>query len=674
MRRPPDFFSDWGSSRELTGLWRLRVSFKLSSLALTALLLAGCLHGGSRQSSENGEWPSYGNDAGGTRYSPLRQIDRGNVANLRMAWTYRTGEVGGVAPYAHTAFEATPLMVDGTLFLSTPYDRVIALDPETGAERWSYDPKVDRARRLVIITSRGVAAWLDTGAHPDRVCRRRVFVATIDARLIAVDAATGAPCADFGRNGQVDLTDGIKIGVDCGCYQMTSPPAVVSDLVIVGSSIGDNRAADLERGIVRAYDARSGALRWSWDPIPTRESDPARATWAGDSWRRTGAANVWSLMSVDAARGLVFVPTGSPSPDHYGGERLGANAYANSVVALRAASGDVVWHFQVVHHDLWDYDVPAQPVLVNVTGEGTTVPAVVVATKMGHLFLLHRETGVPLFPVEERSVPKSNVPGEEAWPTQPFPIRPRPLVPSRLTPDQAWGINDGERDACRARLAPLRSEGIFTPPSFEGTVVFPGFGGGVNWGSVSHDPERGLVIAPTNRLAFALALVPRERFERERGALTKPGREIGLQRGTPYVMYRELIMSPLGLPCNPPPWGALTAVDLATGDVRWEVPLGSWPELSSVPEAHEWGSQNFGGALVTAGGLVFISAARDAMLRAFDVDTGKVVWSAGLPAGGQATPMTYRARSGKQFVVIAAGGHSALRTKMGDSVVAFGLP
>jgi quinoprotein glucose dehydrogenase len=651
------------------------MSIKISSLALLALLLAGCLHGARRDFTESGEWPSYGNDAGGTRYSTLTQIDRGNVANLRIAWTYRTGEVGGVPPYSHTAFEATPLMVDGTLFLSTPYDRVVALDPETGAERWRYDPKVDRARRLAIVTSRGVATWLDTGARADHVCRRRIFVGTIDARLIALDAATGAPCGEFGKNGEVDLTAGIAVGGDCGCYQVTSPPAVVGDLVIVGSSIGDNRAADLERGVVRAYDARSGALRWSWDPIPTRESDPARATWAGDSWRRTGAANVWSVMSVDAARGLVFVPTSSPSPDHYGGERLGANVYANSIVALRAASGDVVWYFQVVHHDLWDYDVPAQPVLVDVTRDGTSVPAVVVATKMGHLFLLHRETGAPLFPIEERPVPKSTVPGEEAWPTQPFPIRPRPLVPSRLTPDEAWGINDGERDACRARLAPLRSEGIFTPPSFEGTVVFPGFGGGVNWGSVSHDPVRGLVIAPTNRLAFAVALVPRERFQRERAALSQPPREIGAQRGTPYVMYREAILSPLGLPCNPPPWGGLTAVDLATGDVRWEVPLGSSPELSSaVPQARDWGSLNFGGALVTAGGLAFIGAGRDAVLRGFDVDTGKVVWSAELPASAQATPMTYRAWSGKQFVVIAAGGHSALRSKLGDYVVAFALP
>jgi quinoprotein glucose dehydrogenase len=337
----------------------VRASLPVSSVALAALLLAGCVFAPSRDSVDAGEWPSYGNDPGGTRFSPLPQIDRSNVANLHVAWTYRTGETGGVAPYSHTAFEATPLMVDGTLILSTPYDRVIALDPETGKERWSYDPKVDRGRRFAIVTSRGVATWLDASAAADSACRRSVFVATIDARLIALDAATGAVCSRFGRNGQVDLTEGIRIGSDCGCYQVTSPPVVIGDLVIVGSSIGDNRAVNLERGVVRAYDVKTGTPRWSWDPIPTRETDPARSTWADDSWRRTGGANVWSVMSVDATRGLVFLPTSSPSPDHYGGERLGANQYADSVVALKAATGEVAWHFQVVHHDLWDYDVPA---------------------------------------------------------------------------------------------------------------------------------------------------------------------------------------------------------------------------------------------------------------------------------------------------------------------------
>src|SRR5205809_675786 len=378
---------------------------RIGSLALVMLLLVGCLPGLRGDAISSGEWPNYGNDAGGSRYSPLTQIDRGNVARLRVAWTYRTGETVGVpGPWGHYAFEATPVMADGTVVFSTPYNRVIALDAETGNERWTWDAKVDRTRRVALATSRGVSTWLDVEARADRTCRRRIFVGTVDARLVALDAATGTPCAGFGRSGQVDLTEGIAV-IDRCCYQVTSPPAGVNGLVVVGSAIGDNRGANLERGVVRAYDARTGALRWSWDPIPTRESDPARATWAGDSWRRTGAANVWSVMSVDVERGLGVLPTSSPSPDFYGGERLGANVYANSVVALRAATADVVWHFQAVHHDLWDYDVPAQPVLLNVSREGKPVPAVVVATKMGHVFVLHRDTGAPLFPIEERAVP-----------------------------------------------------------------------------------------------------------------------------------------------------------------------------------------------------------------------------------------------------------------------------
>ena len=616
------------------------------------------------------EWPAYGRDPGGSRYSPLMQIDRDNVKTLKPAWTYRTGaaDVKGRS-VKNAAFEATPILVDGTLYLSTPFNRVIALDPAKGTERWGYDPKVDLTKSYSEVTSRGVSSWADS-----RTGKRRIYVGTIDARLIALDATTGEPCKDFGRNGQIDLTQDVRL-VDRGDYQVTSPPAVIGDLIIVGSAIGDNRAAELERGVVRAYDARTGKLQWSWDPIPQAANDPARKTWAGDSPEHTGAANAWSIISVDPQRGLVFVPTGSPSPDFYGGQRKGNNEYANSVVALRAATGKVVWHFQVVHHDLWDYDVASQPMLITVKRGGRAIPALAVGTKIGHIFLLERETGKPLFPVEERSVPRSTVPGEEASPTQPFPTLPAAIVPQRLTREDAFGLSPGDRDACSKLIGSARSEGLFTPPSLEGSIAFPGNAGGMNWSGMSYDATRGLLITNTNRIATLVKLIPREEYNklRESGEGNRFKGEFGRQTGTPYAMYREHLRGPSGAPCNPPPWGVLTAVDLATGAVRWEVPLGTISQLAVFPESKNWGSLNFGGSTVTAGGLVFIAAAMDTYLRAFDVETGKEIWKAELPASAQAAPMTYEV-AGKQYLVICAGGHGKLGTKMGDYVVSFALP
>lgn len=627
------------------------------------------------QSIPETDWPAYGRDGGGTRYSPLDGINRRNVSQLKVAWTYRTGEAEAkVRLREKSAFEATPLLVDGTLYLSTPFNRVIALDPVTGAERWKYDPNVNLLRGYSEVTSRGVSTWVDRRLKASDACRRRIFVATIDARLIALDAATGALCKDFGQDGQVDLTRDVNL-VDRGDYQVTSPPAVIGDLLIVGSSLGDNRGVELERGIVRAYDARTGRLHWSWDPIPKDAADPAHKTWKGENSTRTGAANAWSVISVDPQRNLVFIPTSSPSPDFYGGERKGENRYANSVVALRASTGKVVWHFQVVHHDLWDYDVASQPVLITVKKNGRVIPAVAVGTKIGHLFLLHRETGKPLFPVEERSVPQSDIEGEESSPTQPFPTLPRALVPQKLAPEDAWGMTPADRDWCRDRIKSLRSEGLFTPPSLKGTIIFPGNAGGINWGGMSYYPKRGILIASTNRLATVVKLIPREEYNRLRssGEGTRFKGEFGRQTGAPYAMHRETLLSPGGAPCNPPPWGALAAIDVSTGEVLWEVPLGTIDRMAMIPKSNEWGSPNLGGSMATAGGLVFIAAAMDTYLRAFDVETGRELWKGLLPASAQATPMTYRA-GGKQYVVIAAGGHGKLGTKMGDHVVAFALP
>jgi quinoprotein glucose dehydrogenase len=469
-----------------------------------------------------------------------------------------------------------------------------------------------------------------------------------------VDGATGKPCADFGTDGEVDLGSGVKMR-DPGDYQVTSAPAIVKGLVITGSSIGDNRAVTLERGLVRAYDARSGKLRWSWDPIP----------WALNTTPRTGAGNAWSTISVDAERDLVFIPTGSASPDYYGGIRKGDNKWANSVVALHASTGEFVWGFQVVHHDLWDYDVAAQPALFT-WKDGT--PAIAIATKMGRVFVLNRLTGAPLLPVEERPALKSDIPGEEAWPTQPASTI--SIVPEKLTPEDAWGIKPEDRQWCTDKIKAVRFGDIYTPPSVQGTLVFPSNVGGVNWGSAAYDPQRHLLYMDTNRLPIFVKLIPREEFEAARKNATDADRlhgEFARQVGAPYAMFRTPLLSPSGLPCNAPPWGTVAAVDLFTGKKVWDVPLGSW-----VPGMNT-GTITLGGPMATAGGLVFTAAAMDNYLRAFDSESGKEVWKYELPAGGQATPMTYTLK-GKQYLVIAAGGHGKLGTKQGDYVIAFVLP
>ncbi len=626
------------------------------------------------------DWPAYGQDQGGSRYSPLTQINKDNVNHLRVAWTYRTGDVSdgtdasrGTKAAGPSAFEATPILVDGTLYLCTPFNRVIALDPETGTERWTYNPHIDLWIRYANqLVCRGVSTWGDPGRTVGEPCHRRIFLGTNDARLIALDAATGNPCADFGKDGQVDLTRGVG-SVRPGEYQVTSPPAVSHDLVVVGSAISDNQRVDAPSGVVRAFDVRTGELRWSWVPIPPdlERADPGPTE--GKSGYHLGTANAWSILSVDPERDLVFVPTGNTSPDFYGGERHGIDFYSSSVVALRASSGEVVWHFQTVHHDVWDYDVPAQPTLVTVRRAGVDIPAVAQATKMGHLFLLHRETGEPLFPVEERPVPQGGVAGEELSPTQPFPTAPPPLVPQHLTPNDAWGLTFWGRGKCRERIKALRSEGIFTPPSLEGTIMFPGDMGGTNWGSVAFEPQRGLLLVNTTRLARVVTLIPRDDYAAVKAA--NPKVEISPQTGTPFGMRREVLLSPFGLPCNAPPWGTLAAIDLATGTVRWEVPLGTTRDIAPLLFWFRSGTPNMGGPIATAGGLVFIAAAMDNYLRAFDIETGEELWRGRLPAGGQATPMTYRLRQdGKQYVVIAAGGSGRMGTTLGDYVVAFALP
>lgn len=645
-----------------------------------AVLLACVVMIGSRVGAQDRiPWEHYGRDIGGTRYSPAATIDAGNVARLDVAWSYRTGESEPRFETSKgTAFEATPLVSEGVMYVGTPLGRVIALDAATGEELWTFDPEIRRDVTYGDFASRGVSLWVDSAARPGRVCRRTVFVANAQSQLIALDAETGRPCTGFGDAGRVDLLEGLRIPpFEDAAYTVTSPPVVVNDLVVTGSSIGDNTLPTLPSGEVRAYDARTGALRWSWEPIPQDPLDPAFGDWRGPLAHGTGGGNAWSVLVADAARDLVFVPTGSAAPDYYGALRLGDNRYTNSTVALRASTGEVVWSFQAVHHDLWDYDNAAPPALVTLLRDGRRVPAVVQATKTGMLFVLHRETGEPLFPVDERPVPESRIPGEEASPTQPFSAI-APLSPHHLSLDGAWGANGDDLAACRAMIEPLRNEGIFTPPDTAGTLVLPSNIGGAHWGGVAWDPERRIVVVPVNRIAAEVQLIPREtidmRAAQEISDREGLGYEYNVMRGTPYIMRRRLLRAPSGLPCTPPPFGALVAVDLDSGEHLWNVPLGSMdgiaPEGVELPEA--WGSINLGGPITTAGGLVFVAAALDRSLRAIDIETGDELWRGALPASGKATPMTYQLESGEQYVAIVVGGGGPFGE--GDHVVVFGLP
>lgn len=619
------------------------------------------------------DWPVYAGSPAGERYSPLDEITPQNVERLEQVWEFHTGDLydPSIGRRNH-AFQATPILFGDALYFCTPRSRVIALDAETGALRWRFDPQVDLDLGHYNLNCRGVASFTVTDAPPATLCRRRIFVATADTRLIALDAESGARCPEFGKAGEVEFFRDVELAARSE-YGISSPPVVVGDVVVLGSSVAENRRVDMPTGKVHAFDARSGAPRWTFDPIPRDPADPARGSWQGDSADRTGAANVWSLASADPERDLVFVPTSSPSPDFYGGERRGHNLYADSVVALRGSTGERVWSFQTVHHDLWDYDVGSQPVLADFPTEQGPRPAVFQATKMGHLFILDRETGEPLVPVDERPVPQSDVPGEHAAATQPFPRWPPPLSPRSLRPEDAWGLTFWDRGACADRIAGLRSEGIFTPPSLQGSVLFPGTAGGVNWGSVAIDPGRRILVTSTSNIANVVRLVPRDEPSELRDDLHELARfEMD---GTPYVGYFGVLLSPWGIPCNAPPWGALTALDLERREVLWKVPLGTTGDLAPLGIALAWGTPGMGGPIVTAGGVVFIGAAMDSRFRAFDARSGAELWSRKLPAGGQATPMTYRARNGgRQFVVIAAGGHTQMRTRLGDSLVAFALP
>jgi len=627
---------------------------------------------GTAKAGEPG-WPFYGGDAGGQRYSAAAEITPANVASLKPAWRFSTHDMAtkGQAIY-HASFEDTPILADGKLYVCSPFNEVSALDPGTGREIWRFDPKVDFSHRYPNeLVCRSVAFWRD----PQRtkgLCATRLFMATNDRRLIAIDAEKGVICPGFGDHGTIRMTPFPKMTYPTE-VQNTSAPVVTHGVVIVGSSIGDNTSVAEPRGTVHAFDAVTGKPRWTFDPVPRTPSAPNAASWTANGASVTGAANVWAPISVDEARGIVYLPTTSPSPDFYGGTRPGDNRYADSVVAVNSQTGRVLWSFQVTHHDVWDYDIPAEPTLGIVTYKGKTAPAVIQATKQGFVFTLDRTTGAPLIPVEERRVPQGGAPGEQLSPTQPFPIAPKQLNPSRIRPDDAFGLTFWDRGACRDKIAAARAEGMYTPPSTRGTIIYPFTGGGTNWGGLAFDEKHDIVYVNTSSSMHLVTLIPRKDFARVKAA--HPNTEVSEQTGAPYGVMRETMLSPLGMPCNPPPWGQLHAIDMHDGHVLWEVPLGTTEDMAPFSEyiLGKTGTPNFGGPIVTAGGLVFIGAAMDDYLRAFDAKTGVELWRGRLPAGGQATPMTY-VWKGKQYVVIAAGGHSKSNTKRGDEVVAFALP
>ena len=637
---------------------------------LIALAVAACSDAPPDLTGPISGWDAYGNDAGGSRFSKLTQITPENVGDLELAWIHRSGDVlDGSNGQTKSSLQVTPIIAAGSLVYCSPRNKVFALDPETGKERWRFDPAVD-ATGFYIINCRGVSQWADPQAAYADACSERIVMGTIDARLIELDARTGKPCPSFGKDGTVDLAAGIG-DAEPGEYGVTSPPVIVRDRIVTGAMVLDSRRVDAPGGVVRAYDVRSGALAWAWDPV--LPDNPGLAPRGEGVLYKRGTTNAWSALSTDPERGLVYVPTGNTSPDYYGGHRKGADYYSSSIVALDANDGHVAWNFQTVHHDLWDYDIPAQPVLFDFHGPSGEQPGLIAPTKLGMLFFLNRETGAPLFPVEERPVPQTGaVPGEYLAPTQPFTTKPEPLHPLTLGPEDAFGFTPYDKAKCRESIEALRHDGIYTPPSLEGSVQYPGYIGGMNWGSVSVDPQRRVVITNVQRAAGRIQLVPQGAT-----AQHKTENPFGLepQAGSPYALDRMPLLSPFGAPCTPPPWGQLVAIDTATGAKKWAVTLGTTRDRAPWPIWLPLGTPNLGGPMTTASGLVFIGATTDFFVRAFSTETGDELWKRRLPTGAHATPMTYRLTpTSRQFVVVAAGGHGMLGSPPNDALMAFALP
>jgi len=711
------------------GVGAMRAVILVASAVL--LGLSGCTAkdaGRALSPQPSDEWPAYSQSAHATRFSSLEQITPANVQQLEVAWIFHTGElehVRGSRLAEEITFECTPLVVDEVLYLVTGSNRVFALDAKTGKEFWSYDPEIDQNGDYAETAARGLA-FRKAGPN-DRHAQSQLFLGTLDGRLIGLDAKTGKPLEHWGNAGVVNLhpfampKEPVAIDQTMAAMeayrtgkgvlakspadfpsieayntwafgklvvpQVTSPPLIVGDLIIVGTAIPDNFNVQNGLGITQAFSVHDGRPIWSWDPIPRDPKDPAYATW---SRHDVGGGNAWPPLSADLERELVFVPTSSPSPDYYGGERVGRNDYANSLVALHAKTGEVAWSFQIVRHDLWDYDTPQQPVLFELERNGETIPAVAIGSKVGHIFVLDRRNGKSLFANENRAVAQSEIPGEQTWLTQLFPLELPTFGLRRVTPEDAWGRTPEELLAARKRIESLRWEGLFTPPSFQGSIQAPSNGGGMNWGGMAYDPQRRLLITPATRIA-AIVSIEYPHSDKNEGSEEgeRLAREVRRMLGTPYVMIRDYLWNRGNgsseffkrygvveiVPQTPPPWGTLSAIALDTGKLAWEVPLGNmmFSKKGEAGYGETLGSFNFGGPMVTASGLVFIAGTIDPYFRAYDVATGEKLWQFRLPAPGISSPMTY-AIDGRQVVVIAAGGHGKLKTELSDALVAFHLP
>jgi quinoprotein glucose dehydrogenase len=623
-----------------------------SCLIVAACLLAfaPCAFG---QSNRNVDWPRVGNDPGCMRYSELEQINRRNVAQLKPVWIYHTGELKG---RTGKTIECTPIVIEGVMYVTTGYLRVVALDAATGKEFWQFDPLKDHPfphKPMSGGVNRGCAYWSDGRPRGER----RIVHGTSDGRLFSLDAKTGRLDSKFGDAGIVDLRRGLAPNVASLGYGPTSAPAIWKDTIIVGVSCGEGPELAAP-GDIRAFDIHTGREVWRFRTVPA-PGEFGHETWEGDSWKDRGGANAWGGFSVDAKRGMVFAGLGSAAFDFYGGDRCGANLFANCTIALNAKTGARVWHFQTLHHDLWDHDLPVYPNLVTVTRKGKRIDAVAQVTKTGYVFLFDRETGKPLFHVAEKPVPASDVVGEQAWPTQPIPVKPPPFAAQFLDETNVTDIGKANRESAVARLRAIRSGPAFQPPSFQGTVAIPGLLGGANWSGASFDPTTSVLYVNSNNVPNIITLA--------QGKNGKTWR-YGPYNHRGYIEFRDHE----GYPGIKPPWGMLNAINLNTGDFSWRVRFGEYAELTArgVPQT---GTESIGGTIVTAGGLVIVAATKDERIHAFDKQTGKLLWEHPLPAGGYATPSTYMV-NGRQYVVIAAGGAGKMETKAGDAFVAFALP